>query len=255
MDLAFLTGRPIAHRGYHEIGAGRVENTLSAFAAAVDRNFAIECDVQRTADGEAVVFHDFTLDRLTTGIGRVDALPLAAVQTVAFKAAADERIPTLRQMLDAVAGRVPIVVEVKSEFGRPSDLRLVTRTVEVLRGYGGPVAVMSFDPEIVAALARLAPDLPRGIVADDASDPHHYGALGPLQRFALRHILHAPRTRPHFVSYSIRHLPAPGPTLLRRMFGLPLICWTVRTAEQRAKAARETDQITFEGFDADQPPA
>ncbi|MEJ1158782.1 glycerophosphodiester phosphodiesterase family protein [Prosthecomicrobium sp. N25] len=253
MDLAFLTRRPIAHRGYHDIGAGRVENTLSAFRAAIDRDFAIECDLQLTADGEAVVFHDFTLDRLTTGSGRVDALPLAAVQAVAFKAAPDERIPTLRQMLDLVAGRVPLVIEIKSEFRRPADLRLVARAVEVLKGYAGPFACMSFDPEMVAALGRLAPGFVRGIVADDATDPDHYGDLGALERFALRHILHAPRTRPHFVSYAIRHLPAPGPTLLRKVFGRPLICWTVRTAEQRAKAARETDQITFEGFDADVP--
>lgn len=249
MTLDFLVARPIAHRGFHDIEAGRVENTLGAARAAVERNFAIEIDVQRTADGEAVVFHDATLDRLTTATGRLDGKTLAEIQQARFKAC-DERIPTLRQLLDTIAGRVPLVIEIKSEFPNPPDPRLTQRVVDVLRDYRGPVACMSFDPEVVDALRRLAPDLPRGIVADDARDPHHYRGISGLGRFSLRHLLHVPRTRPHFVSYSIKHLPAPGPSLMRS-FGKPLICWTVRTAEDRAKAARLTDQITFEGFDPD----
>lgn len=255
MDLAFLTRRPIAHRGYHDIGAGRVENTLSAVRAAVDRGFAIEVDVQATADGEAVVFHDFTLDRLTTGTGRVDARSVAELKAVAFKAAPDERIPTLGELLGTVAGRVPLVVEIKSEFERPKSLTLTERTAALLSAYHGPVAAMSFDPEIVAALRRLAPGVPRGIVADDATDAHHYGRLGALDRLSLRHLLHALRTRPDFVSYAVKHLPAPGPSFLGKIFGVPLICWTVRSREDWARARAAGAQITFEGFDPDATPA
>lgn len=248
MDLGFLVRRPVAHRGFHDIAAGRVENTPTAVRAAVERGFSIEIDVQLTGDGEAVVFHDFTLDRLTTGTGRLDRKSLAEIQGAPFRAA-DDRIPTLAELLDVVAGRSTLVVEIKSEFGRPADLRLVRRTVEVLKGYRGPVACMSFDPEVVVELGRLAPDMARGIVADDARDPDHYGRLGGVARFSLRHLLHIPRTRPHFVAYWVKRLPAPGPVAARKLLGKPLLTWTVRTPEERAVAAAHADQMIFEGFD------
>lgn len=248
MDLGFLVARPVAHRGFHDIKAGRIENTLTAVRAAVERRFSIEIDVQLTRDGEAVVFHDFTLDRLTSGTGRLDRKTLVEIKAAPFRAC-DDRIPTLAEFLETVAGRVAVVIEIKSEFGRPADLRLARRTVEVLKTYRGPHACMSFDPEMVVELGRLAPDMVRGIVADDARDADHYGALGPLARASLRHLLHIPRTRPHFIAYGVKHLPAPGPRLTRTILGKPLLTWTVRTPEDRAIAAKYADQMIFEGFD------
>jgi len=124
-----------------------------------------------------------------------------------------------------------------------------TRVAEVLAGYGGPVVTKSFDPRLVVAARRHMPDLAHGIVAERADDPVWYGGMGRAGRFALTHLLHAPWSRPDFVSYSIRDLPAPGPRALRRLFGRPVITWTVASPADAAKAARHADQIVFEGFD------
>ena len=142
---------------------GIIENTPSAFAAAIAGDYAIECDIQISADGEAMVFHDETLERLTDGSGRLDAMTAADLKRVPFRATADRMI-TLRELCDLVAGRPALLVEIKSRFD--GDLRLVTRAAEVLAGYAGRAALMSFDPAPIAALRTLAPRLPRGIVAE-----------------------------------------------------------------------------------------
>src|SRR5262249_6007374 len=166
----WLVARPVAHRGLHDSAAGVIENTPLAFAGAVAGNYAIECDLQLAADGEAMVFHDDTLDRLTEGSGRVDALAAAALKRVTFRATSDHMI-TLGELCELVAGRVTLVIEVKSHFD--GDRRLSRRAAEVLAGYRGPVAVMSFDPGPMAALRALPPGLPRGIVARRPHPPPH----------------------------------------------------------------------------------
>ncbi len=159
----WLTARPIAHRGLHDVAAGVIENTPSAFAAAIASNYGIECDLQLSADGEAMVHHDATLDRLTERSGQLDAATAAELKRVAFRATTDRMI-TLGELCDLTAGRVPLLIEIKSRFD--GDLRLVTRAAQVLAGYSGPAALMSFDPAPIAALRSLAPRLPRGIVAE-----------------------------------------------------------------------------------------
>src|SRR5881394_3875341 len=155
--LDWLTARPIAHRGLHDAAAGVIENTASAFAAAVAGGYGIETDLQISSDGEAMVHHDFALGRLTLGSRLLAAMTAAGLKEVPFKATAD-RIMTLGELCDFVAGRTPLVIELKSRFD--GDRRLAARTAEVLRGYAGPVAVMSFDPGLVQALRALAPGLP-----------------------------------------------------------------------------------------------
>ena len=157
----WLTARPVAHRGLHDAAHGVIENTPSAFSAAIAGNYAIECDLQITADGEAMVHHDDALGRLTEGAGRLDAMPAAELKRVAFKATAD-RMMTLGELCDLVAGRVTLVIEIKSHFD--GDTRLPRRAAEVLQAYAGPVAAMSFDPGQIAALRDFAPGLPRGLV-------------------------------------------------------------------------------------------
>jgi glycerophosphoryl diester phosphodiesterase len=249
-DLAWIRSRPIAHRGYHDAAAGRIENTLSAVRAAVERGFAIEVDLLNAKDEVPVVFHDDTLDRLTFETGRVDRFTAAELKEIPFRGTTD-RIPTLADLLDAVAGRVGLVLELKSEFPRQADDRLAARVAEVLAGYAGPVVLKSFDPEVVIACHRFMPDIPAGIVADRTDDPDWRRLFGPIERFALRHLLHGFRSRPNFVSYCVGDLPAPGPWVARRLLGLPVMSWTVRTPEQRAHALKWADQIVFEGFDPD----
>ncbi len=161
----------------------------------------------------------------------------------------DAGIPTLEDLLDLVDGRVPLIIELKSRWD--GDRRLERAVAPILTGYSGPAAVMSFDPMSMLAMRRLAPTLPRGMTADDfsAADPDS-GRLSWPQRFALRHLFGAAIVWPHFVSFGIDALPANAPLMLRHI-GIPLICWTIRTPEDRAKAHAWTDQITFEGFDPD----
>jgi glycerophosphoryl diester phosphodiesterase len=244
----WLTARPIAHRGLHQAGTGRLENTLSAISAAADRGFGIEVDVQLSRDGEAMVFHDGNLQRLAGRPDLIDDLTVAELQAVPLTGTAD-RIPTLWDALQVVRGRVPIFVEVKNDDPVRPDDHLLQRTLEVLAVYQGPVAVMSFDPKFVATMKAKAPHLPRGIIADATNDPAHYGRLGEWERFSRRHILHAFRTRPDFVAYHVKALPAPGPAVLKAFFGRPTLTWTVRTDQDRRRASTHADQIIFEGFD------
>jgi glycerophosphoryl diester phosphodiesterase len=241
--LDWLIERPVAHRGLH--GNGVIENTLGAARAAVEANYAIEVDLQLTADNEVVVFHDDTLDRLTSATGPLAARSLAELKRVSFRGT-DDRIPTLQELLDLVAGRTPLVLELKSEWD--GDERLAARVAELLSGYAGPVACMSFDPQIVMALQKYAPGLPRGIVAERYYDDPEWSALTRAQKFKFGNLLHVAQTKPHFVAYYVRDLPALAPLIARHVFGMKLLTWTVRTEAQRRKARWWASQMIFEGF-------
>ncbi len=241
---AWLTATPIAHRGLHD-RKSVIENTIGAARAAMARGFALECDVQLTADGEAVVFHDFTLDRLTMGSGPVAGFTAAALADIPFKSTTD-RIPTLGAFLEALGGKVPLVCEIKSAF--EGDLRLTRRTVEVVAAYDGPVALKSFDPSIVAALRELAPNRPRGIVGERSFDHPEWSKIPAERRHAMANLLHLEETRPDFVSWHVKDLDTAVPFLCRRGIGLPVMTWTVRTPDDRAMAGRWADQMVFEDF-------
>lgn len=244
MRLNWLTAQPIAHRGLHD-GASAIENTASAFQAAIDGGFAIETDVQITADGEAMVHHDFALGRLTLGSRQLAAMTAAGLKEVPFKATSD-RMMTLRELCEFVNGRVPLLVELKSRFD--GDLRLVQRAAEIVKRYSGPAALMSFDPAPIAALRELAPQMPRGIVAERHYEHNEWRELTPSQKRSLALLLHGFRTRPHFVAYHVKDLPSPGPLVARYLFGRPLLTWTVRTDEDRQRARTWANQMIFEGF-------
>jgi glycerophosphoryl diester phosphodiesterase len=214
-------------------------------SAAISGNFAVEVDIQLSADGEAMVHHDDELGRLTDGTGALRSLTAAELKQVAFKDT-PERMMTLGDLCDLTAGRVPLVIEVKSRFD--GDRKLVKRMADVLAAYRGPAAGMSFDPDQVIALRELAPKLPRGIVAERHYIAEDWPEASPAQRADMTHLRHFFRTRPHFVSYGVNDLPAVAPWIARHIFGLPLLTWTVRTSEQRERTARYADQMTFEGF-------
>ncbi|WP_020184907.1 glycerophosphodiester phosphodiesterase family protein [Methylopila sp. 73B] len=243
--LSWLVARPIAHRGLHDRAAGVIENTSSAVQAAVDHGFGVEIDVQVTADGEAVVFHDSKLDRLTEASGLVADRPLRELVTLNVGGGAD-RIWTLAECLDLVGGKVPLVVEVKTSRG--GDTRLARRVAELLSERGGPVAAKSFDPRVLVLLRSLAPRTPRGVVGD-AFDPADAGwaHLSGAQRFVARNMLHWRATKPDFVSWNVRDLTRRS-VRLSRSSGVPVMAWTVRTPEDQARAALGADQMVFEGF-------
>src|SRR5262249_42197040 len=153
-ELDWLIARPLAHRGLHDEQNGIIENTISAFAAAISAHYGIECDLQISGDGEAMVYHDDVLGRLSEGERRLDAMSAAELKCVPFKATADRMI-TLGELCDFVAGRTTLLLELKSPH--PGDRRLAARAAKVLSGYGGQAAVMSFDPAQVADLRAIAP--------------------------------------------------------------------------------------------------
>src|SRR4051794_919104 len=243
-SLDWLVARPVAHRGLHDARNGIIENTPSAFTAAAATNYAIECDLQVSADGEAMVHHDDALGRLTEGGAHLDAMTAADLQRVAFHTTSD-RMLTLGQLCDLVAGRVTLVIELKSRFD--GDRQLVTRTAEVLSAYSGPVAVMSFDSAPIVALRALAPALTRGLVAERnrhrKGEPFWSGA-----ERAAAYIPQALRSGLQFLAYSVKDLPGAVPLAARNVLGLPLLTWTVRTDEDRERATRWADQMIFEGF-------
>ena len=195
--LDWLIARPVAHRGLHDAQKGVIENTPSAFAAAIAGAYGIECDLQISADGEAMVYHDDTLDRLTDGKGRLDALTAAELKRLPFKATADRMI-TLAELCELVAGRATLVVELKSRL--TGDRRLVERAAKALGRYRGPVALMSFDPAQIATLRVIAPQVPRGLVAES---PH----LSPPAR--------APPRRGEGRARLARAVPARAPAVHR----------------------------------------
>ena len=242
--LDWLLARPIAHRGLHD-ARRMIENTASAVSAAIEGGYGVEVDLQVSGDGEAMVHHDFDLGRLTEGGGALAALLAADLRRVRFKATSDHML-TLGELCDLVGGRATLVLELKSRFD--GDSRLALRAAAVLKAYPGPVAAMSFDPDLVAALRHAAPGLARGIVAERRYNHPDWGALTQHQKRRLAFPLHAPTSRPMFVAYAVDDLPAVAPWVARTVCRLPLIAWTVRTAAQQRRARRWADQMIFEGI-------
>lgn len=244
-NLDWLTARPIAHRGLHDEARGVIENSATAVRAAIDAGYGIEVDLQISADGEAMVHHDDVLGRLTDGEGRLDASTAAELKRVPFRGSA-ERMLTLGDLCDLVAGRVAVLPELKSRFG--GDARLPLRVAAILSGYSGPVAPMSFDPLQLHILRQNAPHLPRGIAAAKYRPHPYWDQMPPWLRYGMGSLLPALTARPDFVAYAVDNLPALAPFVARHILCLPLLTWVVRTEPERRRAARFADQMIFEGF-------
>jgi len=251
-DLSWLVARPIAHRGLHDAARGVVENSRAAARAACDRGYAIECDVQLSADGEAFVFHDDTLERLTATVGDFGAASARELKETALRGSS-ETIPTLAEFLQVVAARTPLVIELKSRFD--GDVRVARRAAEILANYRGKFVVECFDPDPIAFLRAEGrglgmADAPLGMVAQAAYDAEEWPAVSAERRGELASWTHFSRTRPQFVSFEIDDLPHPAASILRAGLGAPVTAWTVRSPADAKAAAPWIDQIVFEGFAA-----
>ena len=244
-SLDWLITRPIAHRVLHDAARGLIENTAGAVRAAIDANYGIEVDVQLSSDGEAMVHHDDVLGRLTEGAGRLNAYTAAELKRISFRASA-ERMMTLGELCDLVAGRVTMLVELKSRFD--GDGRLPVRVATILDRYSGPVGPMSFDPRQLAWLRQKCPRLVCGIVAAKYRPHPYWDLMPPWMRHGMGYLVTALTARPQFVAYGVADLPALAPLAARHIFGLPLLTWAVRTESERRTAARWADQMIFEGF-------
>ena len=245
--------RPIAHRGLHGApGRGAIENTMAAFDAAIARGYGVECDLRAGRAGLPLVFHDEALDRLVAGAGPVSRLGMGDLDALAFRNAPAERIPTFAALLVHVAGRVPLLVEIKSEW-QPPDQAFLAETARLASGYGGAIALMSFDPAVMAVLRTLAPEVPRGIVSGnylkgDAEDHWWEDRLTRERAERLTHLLESGPAAPQFYAYDVKALPTPVTRYAREVQGLALFTWTVRNDADSDTARRFADAPIFEGF-------
>ncbi len=229
----WLTERPIAHRGFHDMNNAVWENTFSAFSRAIDAGFAIECDLQFASDGVPVVFHDDDLLRLCNIAGKTREKTSGELGLLSVGGTKD-RIPTLQQLLEFVDGRVPLVIELKD--GGDDDEGFAATVLDTLEGYEGSVALMSFKSEFLKELRELGCEIPLGLTAEGGR-PDKWDRHFPAFKIGL-----------DFISYQAMHLPNPFIDEARQR-GIPVITWTVRDALSRQKTREFADQMTFEGFD------
>jgi glycerophosphoryl diester phosphodiesterase len=230
--VAFLTAQPYAHRGLH--GGGVIENSRAAFRAAIALGHGIETDVQAARDGEAIVFHDATLERLTGKTGAVAAHTPAELRQVRLTGT-EETIPDLPEILALVGGRVPILIEVKAKGTRVAPLCLSVR--RALEGYGGDAAIMSFNPLVGAWFAEHAARIVRGLVV---SEENKSGAKGVVERWMAM-----AKAKPDFLAYDVRDLPSRFAGAARAR-GIPVLTWTVRDAEAERRAFAHADEAIYE---------
>ena len=230
--VAFLIGQPYAHRGLH--GNGVLENSPAAFEAAIKLGHGIECDVQAAEDGRAFVFHDYELDRLTDGTGLLARMRPEDIDQVQLKDG-HGKVPRLRETLEQVAGRVPILIEIKSKNLHVGPLCLSVR--RALEGYTGKAAIMSFNPLVSAWFRKNAEHIVRGLVVTEEDSKNLRG------RIARHRNLWA--AKPDFLAYDVRDFPSSF-AASQRARSLPVVTWTVRTAEQEQIAAIHADEPVYE---------
>lgn len=246
LDPDFL--RPIAHRGLHDASVGRIENTAPAFEAAITAGFGIECDLRPARDGTPFVFHDAMLNRLIDAEGPIDARSPSELAALRYRAQSTALL-SYSSLLELIAGKVPLLVEIKSDWVEP-DPRFLSAIAELSLAYRGPLALMSFDPAVITALRSLAPGLPRGIVSGMYEGMEwRADAIDAERAYRLSHCLEAGPAEPGFIAYAVDALPTPAMRFAREVVRLPLFAWTVRTPEQLAHARAWADAPIFEHID------
>ncbi|NLO87433.1 MAG: glycerophosphodiester phosphodiesterase [Firmicutes bacterium] len=239
----WLVQRPIAHRGFHDIEAGVPENSLLAARRAMERGYAIELDVLNTADNQVVVFHDYNLKRMTGVDAKVKDVTWQQIQQLKLLGT-DESIPSLAQFLELVAGRVPLLIEVKNE-GAVGPLEQAI--IDALRGYPGDFAIQSFNPFVMQYFRKHAPEFVRGQLSSNFKGE----SLAWWKKFLLRNLLLNAISQPEVVAYDFGKLPKWFARRLRKK-GYYLLTWTVRSREEYAEAMKTFDNVIFEGFEIDE---
>lgn len=246
LPASFLT-IPLAHRALHDRKAGRVENSRKSIQAALDAGYGIEMDLQLSSDGHAMVFHDDLLERLTGESGPVKARTRAELEAIPLKDDGST-IPALEDVLAQVAGRVPLLIEIKDQDGEmgPNVGVLERATVAALQGYQGDVALMSFNPHSVAILAEIAPEIPRGITTS-SYEAQWWPEVPEATRDTLREIPDYDRVGACFISHESTDLDRLRVAELKAQ-GAAILTWTIRSAEAETEARRIVDNVTFEGY-------
>ena len=247
LDPAFLRA-PLAHRALHDRARARPENSIPAIKGAVQAGYGIEIDLQLSADGQAMVFHDYDLARLTDQTGPVRQRDAQALNQIPLTDGDGTGIPTLMQVLDLVGGRVPLLIEIKDQDGALGGGigRLEQATADALSAYNGPAAVMSFNPHSVRVMSGLAPHIPRGLTTC-AYEPKDWPLVPRATRDRLRDIPDIDHVGASFISHDARDLNRPLVAALKAR-GLAILCWTIRSAQAEAEARKIAQNVTFEGY-------
>jgi glycerophosphoryl diester phosphodiesterase len=241
--------RAIAHRGLHDRTKRRIENTAPAFLAAIHGGYGIECDLQAAKDGTPMVFHDDKLERLMGAPGRISHHSPASLARLRYKGQ-DTHILTFTEFLDLVGGRVPLLVEVKTNSATPLETFL-DKVARQARAYKGPIALMSFDLDVVAALTKLAPTIPRGPIFGSHQLPRRWFATpGAAGSATIARLLDRAPAASGFLAVDVRMLRAARAWMTRNAIEVPLFSWTIRTRRERASATRFADAPIFEGYEA-----
>lgn len=234
----------IAHRGLWAPG-GAPENSLAAFQAACERGYGIELDVRLSSDGEAMVFHDEFLNRMTGHAGRISDHSHADLGKMTLSGS-DETIPTLTEALVEIGHRALVLIEAKTAFGDVGPLE--KRISEVLLDHNGPTAVIGFNPYSHAWFAQHHPQILRGLDSyawrDEAADK-----VAPEQRRAFAALEQVDLARPDFLALGLDALPSPKADALRAK-GMPVVAWTVRAPDAWDRVSAHCDNYIFEGFTA-----
>lgn len=239
---------PIAHRGLHDCSKGVIENTASAFEAAIAGGFAIECDVQITADGVPVVFHDDDMKRLLGKDGAIaDASASEVTTTPLLDSAAGDCPQKFTDFLAQIAGRTLLQIELKHQRDAHGTQLLARSVAELLKTYDGPVTVESFDPNLLTAIRQFGFTGPRGIITYDYDRTDWQPELTEAQRYTLRNLLHWHETQFDFISCHQEALELPA-IIFWRALGKPVTAWTIRSQAEADAAAPFIDQVVFEGF-------
>jgi glycerophosphoryl diester phosphodiesterase len=239
--------RPIAHRGLHDITDGRPENSRAAIQAAVDRGYGIELDLQLSADDQAIVFHDYALDRLTDSTGALRQKTAAELAAITLNGSA-EGIPSFAEILKLVDGQVPLLIELKDQDGAlGEDIGPLEASVaSLVADYAGDIALMSFNPHSVMALRNALPLVPRGLTTG-RFDSETWATVPEEVRYRLRSIPDFDAVSASFISHDCHDLDRPYVHDLIKK-GAPVFTWTVKTPEVEAHVRKIADNITFEGY-------
>ena len=241
LQADWLTSRPIAHRGLHDAAAGRPENSLAAFDRAAVAGYPTELDVQLSSDGTAIVFHDDDLKRMTGRTGRITRSSSRELRRLSLLGS-DQRIPSLADVLSLIAGKVPLIIEIKSRRSRAGPLETVV--AHALGDYRGACAVCSFNVATVAWVARHLPNVPYG---QNVMNFRETGFHRMTRRPSFRDMLVNRASRPRFIGCHTGAVPHPTAERLRGK-GIPLIVFTVRNRQQYTLAKKYADNTFFEGF-------
>ena len=246
LSQAFL-GPAIAHRGLHNASALCYENSLTAILSAMQAGYGIEIDLQISSDGHAMVFHDYTLDRMTSRNGPISELTATELEQIVL-ADSEDKIMQFSTLLKHVSGRAPLLIELKDQsmtLGSTTGI-LEKAVAQALEGYEGPVAVMSFNPSSMKIMATLAPHIARGLTTD-AFEASEWPDIKSKRLKQLRQLSDYDSTQASFVSHELKDLASQSLVKIKACED-PVLCWTAKSYEDEKAARLIADNITFENY-------